>query len=195
MAKPQTTVHEGAATDTASTGAAQRLSTTPSDTPPLSELLEQYRQALKTQQPGQDLSRIRALISQRMAEAALSDDEIEEIESSTNNRIVSYSPSQAQRTQHSASPTPKLRSARDVLHKLLWDPSFEADDYVVVYEDRFVGEMEKRIREWRREQTDEEFIPESRVVKFKRISSGEVVWDRRLKADSVFGSGYGSSAG
>ncbi|KAL6881525.1 hypothetical protein J3F83DRAFT_61440 [Trichoderma novae-zelandiae] len=83
----------------------------------------------------------------------------------------------------------KLRSAVDALNRIRWDPGMDSSDYVVGYEDRFVGAQEKALDNWRTEQTDEEFIPQHRILYFKRKSDGVVVWDRRARVDAIFGSG------
>lgn len=83
----------------------------------------------------------------------------------------------------------KFRTAADVLNRLRWDPSLDSADYVVGYEDRFLGAMEKGLDAWKLEQTHEEFIPQHRVLYFKRKSDGIVVWERRTRKDLLFGSG------
>ncbi|OAA56673.1 Endonuclease/exonuclease/phosphatase [Niveomyces insectorum RCEF 264] len=83
----------------------------------------------------------------------------------------------------------KLRTAQDVLQRLRWDPHRDRSDYVVGYEDRFAGAREKPLEAWKAEQTDEEFIPQHRILYFRRRSDGAVVWDRRTRRDDVFGSG------
>ncbi|KAK3398576.1 2'-5' RNA ligase superfamily-domain-containing protein [Sordaria brevicollis] len=86
-------------------------------------------------------------------------------------------------------PGPKLRSAADVMNRLRWDSAIDSSDYLVGYEDRFLGVKERALDMWKTEQTDEEFIPQHRIVFFKRRSDGQVVWDRKTKKDEVFGSG------
>ena len=83
----------------------------------------------------------------------------------------------------------KLRPAADVLNRLRWDGGMDSSDYLVGYEDRFVGMMEKGLAEWKSEQTDDEFIPQHRIAYFKRRSDGVIVWDRAARVDLVFGSG------
>lgn len=83
----------------------------------------------------------------------------------------------------------KLRPAADVINRIRWDPSLDARDFVIGYEDRFLGTREMEIEKWKTEQTDLEFIPMHRVVYFKRKSDGVLVWDRELKKDLLFGSG------
>lgn len=82
-----------------------------------------------------------------------------------------------------------LRPAGDILNRLRWDPSIDSSDYLVGYEDRFVGICEVGIDKWKSEQTDEKFIPQHRIVYFKRKSDGVVVWDRTTRRDEIFGSG------
>ncbi|EGR52117.1 uncharacterized protein TRIREDRAFT_75105 [Trichoderma reesei QM6a] len=83
----------------------------------------------------------------------------------------------------------KLRTAVDALNRIRWDPGMDSADYVVGYEDRFLGAQEKALDSWRTEQTDEEFIPQHRILYFKRKSDGVIVWDRRSRVDAIFGSG------
>lgn len=83
----------------------------------------------------------------------------------------------------------KFRTAADVLNRLRWDPALDSGNYVVGYEDRFAGAMEKGLDMWKSEQTDDEFIPQHRILYFKRRSDGVVVWDRMSRTDLLFGSG------
>ncbi|KAK1254469.1 hypothetical protein MKX08_008464 [Trichoderma sp. CBMAI-0020] len=83
----------------------------------------------------------------------------------------------------------KLRSAIDALNRIRWDVSMDSSDYLVGYEDRFLGAQEKALDSWKAEQTDEEFIPQHRILYFKRKSDGVIVWDRRSRVDTIFGSG------
>ncbi|OAA69074.1 DUF455 domain protein [Cordyceps fumosorosea ARSEF 2679] len=83
----------------------------------------------------------------------------------------------------------RFRPASDVLHRLRWDRALDAADFIVGFEDRFAGAQEKPLAQWKTEQTDEEFIPQHRILYFKRRSDGRVVWERRTRVDRVFGSG------
>lgn len=83
----------------------------------------------------------------------------------------------------------KLRPAADVMNRLRWDDGIDSSDYLVGYEDRFVGIVEKDLGDWKSEQTDEEFIPQHRIAYFKRRSDGVLVWDRAARVDLIFGSG------
>ncbi|KAK8090709.1 hypothetical protein PG994_000214 [Apiospora phragmitis] len=87
----------------------------------------------------------------------------------------------------------KFRSSADVISRLRWDPSLDSSDFIVGYEDRFLGAKERALDLWKSEQTDEEFIPQHRVLYFKRKSDGVVVWDRKARRDMLFGSGVKDS--
>lgn len=83
----------------------------------------------------------------------------------------------------------RFRTAQEVLNRLRWDHTLDSADYVIGYEDRFVGAMEKDLDGWKSEQTDEEFIPQHRILYFKRKSDGVNMWERRTRTDLLFGSG------
>lgn len=83
----------------------------------------------------------------------------------------------------------RFRPASDVLSRLRWDRAVDAADFLVGFEDRFAGAQEKPLAQWKTEQTDEEFIPQHRILYFKRRSDGRVVWERKTRVDRVFGSG------
>lgn len=103
-----------------------------------------------------------------------------------------------QRPKPTATPVSasKLRPASDVLNRLRWDPALDPADYIVGYEDRFLGARETSLEKWKTEQTDEEFIPQHRVLYFKKrggdSGGGEIVWERVTRIDKVFGSGAGA---
>ncbi|KAF2122011.1 hypothetical protein BDV96DRAFT_562792 [Lophiotrema nucula] len=87
----------------------------------------------------------------------------------------------------------KLRPASDVLNRLRWDPTLDPSDYIVGYEDRFLGAKETSLERWKTEQTDDEFIPQHRILYFKRRGDGVVIWERKSRTDLVFGSGASSA--
>jgi uncharacterized protein (UPF0248 family) len=68
-------------------------------------------------------------------------------------------------TSSSSSPKTKLRTSTDVFNRLMWDPVISKEDYVIGYEDRFLGVKEMPLSNWKREVEDEEFV---------RFSSGRV---------------------
>lgn len=80
----------------------------------------------------------------------------------------------------------KLRPALDVLSRLKYDAQFDLDDYMVGYMDRHSGIMEKPAANWIQEVSEEEWIPQSRIQHFRRVSDNCVVWDRASKKDLVF---------
>jgi uncharacterized protein (UPF0248 family) len=82
----------------------------------------------------------------------------------------------------------KFRPASDVLNRLRWDPGLDSNDYIVGYDDRFLGVQEKSLESWKSEQTDEEFIPQHRILYFKRRSDGKIMWERKTRTDEIFGS-------
>ncbi|KAI1326246.1 hypothetical protein F5Y16DRAFT_375716 [Xylariaceae sp. FL0255] len=86
----------------------------------------------------------------------------------------------------------KFRASADVINRIRWDPNMDSSDYIVGYEDRFLGAKERALDLWKSEQTDEEFIPQHRILYFKRASDGVVVWDRKERKDIIFGSGVSS---
>ena len=101
----------------------------------------------------------------------------------------------------STEPKAKLRTASDIYSRLLHDAKYNADEYVVGYMDRFSNiPLETGVNSWCRVQEDENFIPESRVVYFKRRwrqgdaseFSDHTVWDRAKRIDEVFWSGDSS---
>jgi hypothetical protein len=41
---------------------------------------------------------------------------------------------------------------------------------------------------WKKDSTDEEFIPQHRILYIKHVD-GDIVWDRRRRIDKIFTSG------
>ncbi|CAI7641928.1 unnamed protein product [Penicillium bialowiezense] len=87
----------------------------------------------------------------------------------------------------------RLRPAGDIINRLNWDPAFERTEYVIGFVDRFEGQLEVGMDSWKKETTDEEFIPQHRVLYIRHLS-GEVVWDRRRRIDKIFLSGNSAFA-
>ncbi|KAH7401380.1 hypothetical protein BKA66DRAFT_450322 [Pyrenochaeta sp. MPI-SDFR-AT-0127] len=123
------------------------------------------------------------------------DDDFDEVDTTPVQRVI------PQRPKPTSIPlsTAKLRPASDVLNRLRWDPSLDPTDYIIGYEDRFLGARETSLEKWKTEQTDEEFIPQHRILYFKKRGGadarGEVVWERATRIDRVFGSGVGNGNG
>jgi uncharacterized protein (UPF0248 family) len=84
----------------------------------------------------------------------------------------------------------KLRPASDVLKRLKHDRTLNIDKFKVGYVDRHTDEMqEKPAMAWVRDTTDEEWIPEHRIVYFKRCSANgdeQMMWDKVSKVDRIF---------
>lgn len=122
------------------------------------------------------------------------DEEIEELSDEPSEPIRRTIP---QRPKPTATPvsSSKLRPASDVLHRLHWDPNLDPANYIIGYEDRFLGAKEIGLEKWKTEKTDEEFIPQHRILYFKKRTqdgNGEIVWERVTRIDKVFGSGAGA---
>lgn len=107
---------------------------------------------------------------------------------------------------HDLPSKPKLRSATDVLHRLLHDPIYASDLhlYRIGYLDRLEGIRTVSVQEWLDRSQDpdsDEWVPMHRIRWFKRIPErdengpdrqdveGEIVWHRFDKVDLIFGSG------
>jgi uncharacterized protein (UPF0248 family) len=120
------------------------------------------------------------------------DDDLEDLDDVKPQRAI---PQRPKPTSTPLSKT-KLRPASDVLNRLRWDDSLDPSDYIIGYEDRFLGARETGLEKWKTEQTDEEFIPQHRILYFKKKGGedgkGEVVWERATRIDKVFGSGLGA---
>jgi uncharacterized protein (UPF0248 family) len=120
------------------------------------------------------------------------DDDLEDLDDAKPQRAI---PQRPKPTSTPLSKT-KLRPASDVLNRLRWDDSLDPSDYIIGYEDRFLGAKETGLEKWKTEQTDEEFIPQHRILYFKKKGGedgkGEVVWERATRVDRVFGSGLGA---
>ncbi|KAF0695162.1 Aste57867_14007 [Aphanomyces stellatus] len=92
------------------------------------------------------------------------------------------------------SPPPKttsMRTATDVIHRMLWDDQINQHEVVVGYLDRFIGVMERPITSFNWGDMaalshTETAIPKHRIQYFKW--KGDIVWDKRCRLDRVFGS-------
>lgn len=133
-----------------------------------------------------------------VVEAEPDSDDEEDIEDVSDENVEPMKRTIPQRPKPTATPlsSSKLRPAADVLHRLRWDPNLDPADYIIGYEDRFLGARETGLEKWKTEQTDDEFIPQHRILYFKKKGGddgkGEVVWERVTRIDKVFGSGAGA---
>lgn len=83
-----------------------------------------------------------------------------------------------------------LRPAQDILSRLRHDPVLSLQSFTIAYIDRHEGQLEMPLKSWKgSEVTDEDFIPQHRIVWFKRDKDGVKVWDRKERLDLIFGSG------
>ncbi|KAK0510171.1 hypothetical protein JMJ35_007565 [Cladonia borealis] len=89
---------------------------------------------------------------------------------------------------------PLLRPAKDIISRIRHDPALEESDFVVGYHDRHAPEvMEMDVSSWKGggDFTDEEWIPQHRILYFRRKGDepGRRIWDREKRLDILFGSG------
>ncbi|KAK7886303.1 hypothetical protein WMY93_025924 [Mugilogobius chulae] len=88
---------------------------------------------------------------------------------------------------------PRMRTADDVINRILWDSSVDSAQFVVGYVDRFLGVLERPFCEFNWETnpcdcdyTSELALPRHRIQYF--TFRGQRVWDRHSRTDRVFGS-------
>ncbi|XP_051921115.1 leukocyte receptor cluster member 9 isoform X1 [Hippocampus zosterae] len=88
---------------------------------------------------------------------------------------------------------PRMRTADDVISRILWDPSADASRVVVGYVDRFLGVLERPFCDfnWDTNPCDCDYatelaLPRHRIQYF--TYRGHRVWDRHSRTDRVFGS-------
>ncbi|XP_031155305.1 leukocyte receptor cluster member 9 isoform X1 [Sander lucioperca] len=88
---------------------------------------------------------------------------------------------------------PRMRTADDVISRILWDPSADGSEFVVGYVDRFLGVLERPFNDfnWDTDPCDCDYsselaLPRHRIQYF--TYRGHRVWDRHSRTDRVFGS-------
>jgi len=69
-----------------------------------------------------------------------------------------------------------LKPAIEVIKRIQWDPKLKKEDFTVVYEDRFIGDLEVPLEEFVHGESKSHRV---RLFKCK----GEIVWDKRNKID------------
>ncbi len=84
-----------------------------------------------------------------------------------------------------------MRTASDVISRVLWDPDIKTEEFIIGYLDRFVGIIEKPFNAFSWEDLSTVganvlAIPKHRIQYFKYKQ--EVVWDKTARLDNVFGS-------
>ena len=90
-----------------------------------------------------------------------------------------------------------LRPAQDILSRLRHDPALSSQSFSIGYLDRHAPDvMEMPLDKWNNgDVTDEEFIPQHRILWFRRNEDGVKVWDRRERIDMIFADGSRSGDG
>ncbi|MBN3291593.1 TTY1B protein, partial [Polypterus senegalus] len=88
---------------------------------------------------------------------------------------------------------PSMKTAEDVISRILWDPELKSEEFTVGYLDRFLGVLEKPFSEF---SWEEDFaaldtyevlaVPQHRIQYFRYRD--KVVWDKNHRLDDVFGS-------
>ncbi|XP_068591309.1 leukocyte receptor cluster member 9 isoform X2 [Cebidichthys violaceus] len=88
---------------------------------------------------------------------------------------------------------PRMRTADEVISRILWDSSVEGTEFVVGYVDRFLGVLERPFNDfnWDTDPCDCDYslelaLPRHRIQYF--TYRGHRVWDRHSRTDRVFGS-------
>ncbi|XP_068180884.1 leukocyte receptor cluster member 9 isoform X2 [Antennarius striatus] len=88
---------------------------------------------------------------------------------------------------------PRMRTADDVISRIMWDPSVDASQFIVGYVDRFLGVLERPFNDfsWDTNPSDCDYmselaLPRHRIQYF--CYRGHRVWDRHTRTDRVFGS-------
>ncbi|XP_054717921.1 uncharacterized protein LOC129227395 [Uloborus diversus] len=94
-------------------------------------------------------------------------------------------------TTEDAVKKPSMKTATDVISRLLWDDSLPAEKFTVGYLDRFEGIMEKPFEslDWQDPAIVDNYtlaLPKHRIVYFKYRN--RKVWDKSTRKDFVFGS-------
>ncbi|XP_043117830.1 leukocyte receptor cluster member 9 [Puntigrus tetrazona] len=88
---------------------------------------------------------------------------------------------------------PRMRTADDVISRIIWDSSVNPADFIVGHLDRFLGVLERPFSDfsWDTQVCDCDFseelaLPRHRIQYFSY--KGQRVWDRDSRTDRVFGS-------
>jgi uncharacterized protein (UPF0248 family) len=82
----------------------------------------------------------------------------------------------------------KLRPGKEVLNRMKFDENYDIGEFVVGYIDRKEGILEASVGEWER------FGREEVMAYVRNTKSGEIVWDKAMRVDLVFG-GKGKRGG
>jgi len=74
----------------------------------------------------------------------------------------------------------KFPGADKIYHKIIWDEHLKEDDFSVIYEDRFEGNIEEPFCIFKELKED---IPFHRIRFYKQ--NGEIVWGRKDKINKL----------
>ncbi|GES76747.1 DUF455 domain protein [Rhizophagus clarus] len=75
----------------------------------------------------------------------------------------------------------RLKPAHKIYERLIWDQDcISGANFVIGYEDRFLGIMEAT-----REEFESEEIPFHRIRYFKDVETGQHIWDREKRIDLI----------
>ena len=124
-------------------------------------------------------------------------------DSSSAPRKPSIPKSKAKKARKAAHQTqaskPSLRPAKDILSRIRHDPAIDQSEYIVGYHDRHADVMEMEVSAWKGggDVTDEEWIPQHRILYFRKRADedGRRIWDRAARLDRLFGSGVNADFG
>lgn len=95
----------------------------------------------------------------------------------------------------------KLRTASDVISRLLYDQDQQPENILLGYMDRIEGPMEKSVQDFVSADHGGD-LPEHRILYFRLADNNElttrnneqILWDRAGRVDRIFGSGQGRDA-
>lgn len=87
--------------------------------------------------------------------------------------------------QADQAPEPKrrMKTSEECINWIKHDGRFNPEEFIISYEDRFVGLMEVALSDFTSDQSSEVFIPMHRVWLIKQ--NGRIVWDRKNRLDTL----------
>lgn len=102
-----------------------------------------------------------------------------------------HEPTQAPLSYQSSDKKPSMKTAEDVISRLLWDTQVPAEQFSIGYLDRFLGILEEPFTSFSWEDLASVgpgvlAIPKHRIHYFKYRD--RIVWDKTSRTDDVFGS-------
>ena len=91
---------------------------------------------------------------------------------------------------------PKMRTALDVINRICWDKALNAEDFTIVYLDRFTGLISVPLLQFQGNGDDDSAIgdnvPQHRIQQIcYKNDNDKIIWEKQTRTDFVFGStGY-----